>query len=674
MAASIVQSGNASAKPGGTFTNPFGTLVGASAVTAGNTILAMVGYAYDSVSTTFTCTDTLLQTYTLVDYLSKSGDFNASLFICQNSLAMPAPVAKTLTGSLSAGATSATLSASWSGSTAVYIITFSSGEVRPVNLTNGSTSMSWPDGLGSTSTSSITVGYGPYFQGTNDGDFGLAVAIEIGGVPSSGVLIAHNAAINSAVAIGSNNINSGSLACGSGSGLMVSVVLNVGNGNASPTFTPKVGTSPVSFSQFGSSFWDFGSSALGIVQSAHLTAPGTLTPTAGTQETVADEYFVWAAYLADATQPATPAAYWRRSPGPGPGKFARFYQSPKSYAVAANITAALSGQSATFAAGTSVPGLQVAATGQSAPFTAGAVLPAAQVAASGQSAAFTAGTLIASSAINLNGQSSVFSAGSLTPSLSLGLSGQSAAFSAGTLLPSTIVGLTGQIATFSAGTVTTGSDVTVNITGQAAAFSAGVLAPSTSIALLGGAASFATGNLAPSLAGALTGASVASTSGTVSPASSIALQGLSATFTAGILGVVGDVTVGLTGAQANFNAGTLSIPAVQTQDAGRRIRNIYRVTIDGQVFEFRTLPEALKLLEQAKALAAKVAEDAEIWQQAPKAPPTITVSSRELRKAAAETKREIQATYDKAALHGELRMLMELARRHEEDDTILLLM
>lgn len=120
--------------------------------------------------------------------------------------------------------------------------------------------------------------------------------------------------------------------------------------------------------------------------------------------------------------------------------------------------------------------------------------------------------------------------------------------------------------------------------------------------------------------------------------------------------------------------GFVPAPTVTTEvPAGRRIRNIYRVTIDGQVFEFRTLQEALDLLNRAKELAAKVAEDQEIWKELPKAPPVITVSSRELRKAAAETKREIKATYEKAALHAELRMLLELSRRQEEDDTLLLL-
>lgn len=110
--------------------------------------------------------------------------------------------------------------------------------------------------------------------------------------------------------------------------------------------------------------------------------------------------------------------------------------------------------------------------------------------------------------------------------------------------------------------------------------------------------------------------------------------------------------------------------------AGRRIRNIYRVTIDGQVFEFRTLQEALTLLDQAKKLAAKVAENDALWQiEKPKPKtPEITVSSRELRKAASEAKREITAVYEKAALHAELRMLLEISQRREDDETILLLM
>ncbi len=104
----------------------------------------------------------------------------------------------------------------------------------------------------------------------------------------------------------------------------------------------------------------------------------------------------------------------------------------------------------------------------------------------------------------------------------------------------------------------------------------------------------------------------------------------------------------------------------------------YRVRIDGQVFECPSYQKALNVLEQAQTLAQTLIES-----QLPKTPdeplprptlPQITVSSRELRKAAGEARRAIRQVYDTALMHAELTMLLERSRRREEDESVLLLM
>jgi hypothetical protein len=204
-----------------------------------------------------------------------------------------------------------------------------------------------------------------------------------------------------------------------------------------------------------------------------------------------------------ASASAVSAGQWIRPlnpPGASPGKFGRFYQSPRSFAA---------------------PGV----------------------------------------AVGLGGQGATFTAGSLTPSTSVAPTGQAATFATGALVPNLTVALTGQSAIFTAGTVTTGSDVTASLTGQAAAFTAGILAPSTTIALSGAAASFASGNLIATPQLGLTGASITSAAGQLSPATSVPLTGLSASFVAGIVAAVGDVTVALTGTSATFSAGQIQVGA-----------------------------------------------------------------------------------------------------------------
>ena len=61
------------------------------------------------------------------------------------------------TGSLLAGATSATLTANWTGATGQYIVTFgTTSETRTVNFTNGSTAATWTPGLTANESGSAT--------------------------------------------------------------------------------------------------------------------------------------------------------------------------------------------------------------------------------------------------------------------------------------------------------------------------------------------------------------------------------------------------------------------------------------------------------------------------------------------------------------------------------------
>lgn len=62
----------------------------------------------------------------------------------------------TLTGSLSANATTATLTASWSYPTCTQLVNFSNSNQRSVLFTNGSTAISWTGGLTATATTAIT--------------------------------------------------------------------------------------------------------------------------------------------------------------------------------------------------------------------------------------------------------------------------------------------------------------------------------------------------------------------------------------------------------------------------------------------------------------------------------------------------------------------------------------
>ena len=67
------------------------------------------------------------------------------------------PYTTTFTGSVASGATTATLSASWTLPTGTYLITFSDGESYEGTFTNGSTAVSWTTALTASVTSTIKI-------------------------------------------------------------------------------------------------------------------------------------------------------------------------------------------------------------------------------------------------------------------------------------------------------------------------------------------------------------------------------------------------------------------------------------------------------------------------------------------------------------------------------------
>ncbi len=70
----------------------------------------------------------------------------------------------TLTGSLSAGGVTATLTASWTLTTGYQLVNFSSGEQRNVLFTNGSTGISWAQQLTQSATTAISTTGQQYYN------------------------------------------------------------------------------------------------------------------------------------------------------------------------------------------------------------------------------------------------------------------------------------------------------------------------------------------------------------------------------------------------------------------------------------------------------------------------------------------------------------------------------
>ena len=236
------------------------------------------------------------------------------------------------------------------------------------------------------------------------------------------------------------------------------------------------------------------------------------------------------------------------------------------------------------------------------------------------------------------------------------------------------------------------SDLTLAITGVATGSTAvGTVVQDTAGAITGLQATGGVGSATPSSAAAITGIPATASAGSPGVEVDSPISGLSASSAVGSIDSW-ETDLAIEGLEAQSSLGAILISgqdAVAAQQAetpaGRktRIRSIYRVSIDGQKFEFRSLADALAFLQKAKQAAAQLAAEAartatekqrqSIQRVAPPRlkVPEIGISSRELRKAAAETKREIGVIYQAAVRDAEIAMLMELNRRAEDDDEAL---
>lgn len=125
-------------------------------------------------------------------------------------------------------------------------------------------------------------------------------------------------------------------------------------------------------------------------------------------------------------------------------------------------------------------------------------------------------------------------------------------------------------------------------------------------------------------------------------------------------------------------------PVLAESPAGRkrRARNIYRVKVDGESFEFGSLAAALQFLDKAKRAAEQIAAQAvrqslekQRETKAEVIPPKFELpkfeySSRDLRGAVTETKREIAEIYERAMRDAEIALMVELAQRKQDEEII----
>jgi hypothetical protein len=129
--------------------------------------------------------------------------------------------------------------------------------------------------------------------------------------------------------------------------------------------------------------------------------------------------------------------------------------------------------------------------------------------------------------------------------------------------------------------------------------------------------------------------------------------------------------------------GTLFGAQIQGAGGSGRHRRFtrYVLRIDGKEYACSSLAEALRLLEDVKAKALKVAQKATRAATGPESTsvvleaPRIEANSRDLRAAVSETHREIDKIYRQAVIDAEIAMIFALDQRNiDDDDAMMLLM
>ena len=137
----------------------------------------------------------------------------------------------------------------------------------------------------------------------------------------------------------------------------------------------------------------------------------------------------------------------------------------------------------------------------------------------------------------------------------------------------------------------------------------------------------------------------------------------------------------LEGADIVAGVGTGSgVSAVTTPTetpAGRSKRIRYVLRLDGQEFTCRSLPEALRILEEAKALAKKlsaerVREATQAKGTKPLAVPKIVAASPDLKGAVQEAQAKIEQIYRSANLDIEIALWFAAEKEREDEDISLL--
>jgi len=376
----------------------------------------------------------------------------------------------------------------------------------------------------------------------------------------------------------------------------------------------------------------------------------------------------------------------------------KWFDEEFEYSAGGDVTKTLAGQAIASTLGTISVKVDYTATGLAITSTEGTPTYGVSYTAVGQSITSAEGAITAawSGSATLGGQAITSSLGTVTATVSYALTGQSIASTEGTITPSLAVALTGIAVTSAEGAIA--PEVDYSLTGQVGTFTEGTISASqggnVTLTLNGQAITSTLGAIAAEIDYALAGQALTSAEGTPGLEVDYAVAGQLATFTEGTITAQagGDVTIQLAGQSLALQIGSITVsgqdvlaPVTTETPAGRprRYREIYRVSIDGRKFEFRSLADAIAFLEKAKAAAAKLA--AETSRKATDAQresvkrvppprlkvPEIGISSRELRKAAAETKREIEVIYQAAVRDAEIAMLMELNRRAEDDDEAL---
>lgn len=295
---------------------------------------------------------------------------------------------------------------------------------------------------------------------------------------------------------------------------------------------------------------------------------------------------------------------------------------------------------------------------------------------SGQSITSSEGAITETVSYSVSGQSITSTLGTVTLTVSYATVGQAVTSVLGTIVPTVSYGLTSQTATFTEGTITAsqGGDLTLSLVGQVISSTLGTPIPTVTYSALGQTITSSQGTISPQTSYLIQGQSLSLSEGSIGPEIDIALNGQSITSTEGTLSAnqAGDQTVSISGLSAVISLGQITATVTSaSQDAGRRrVRSIYRITIDGQTFEFATLQEALDLLAKAKEIAVQKAPEI-VKPGTPPPLPVITANTRELRPAITEAKREIAKVYRQALIDVEIAQLMELDDRSKHNEDII---